>query len=70
MFITSLSRISDYHHRGSDVLGGMLIGLSVALFITCIAGKVIWKFERKMPYYEFDLKPKRQSDDFSDTFEL
>ena len=27
-FITSLSRISDYHHRGSDVIGGAVLGIN------------------------------------------
>ena len=27
-FVTALSRISDYHHRGSDVIGGTVIGTS------------------------------------------
>lgn len=26
-FITCLSRISDYHHRGSDVIGGTVLGI-------------------------------------------
>lgn len=26
-FVTVLSRISDYHHRGTDVLGGSALGL-------------------------------------------
>ena len=25
-FVTCLSRVSDYHHRGSDVIGGTVIG--------------------------------------------
>ena len=25
-FVTCLSRISDYHHRGSDVIGGAILG--------------------------------------------
>lgn len=25
-FVTTISRISDYHHRGSDVIGGTVLG--------------------------------------------
>lgn len=25
-FVTMLSRVSDYHHRGSDVIGGTVLG--------------------------------------------
>jgi phosphatidate phosphatase len=27
-FVTCLSRISDYHHRGSDVIGGAVLGMN------------------------------------------
>lgn len=25
-FVTMLSRVSDYHHRGTDVIGGTILG--------------------------------------------
>ena len=33
-YFTCLSRISDFHHRGSDVIGGVCIGLFFAVFVT------------------------------------
>ena len=57
-FITCLSRISDYHHRGSDVIGGTVLGWLIALFITLIVGRVLWEYERKEQYYDFDFKPR------------
>jgi membrane-associated phospholipid phosphatase len=30
-FVTMLSRVSDYHHRGSDVIGGTVLGERRAL---------------------------------------
>lgn len=32
--VTSLSRISDFHHRTSDVVCGFLLGTTVAIFVT------------------------------------
>ena len=28
-YVTAISRILDYHHRGSDVIGGMLLGILI-----------------------------------------
>ena len=30
-YVTALSRISDYHHRGSDVIGGTTLGSKIKL---------------------------------------
>lgn len=57
-FVTMLSRISDYHHRGSDVLGGAVLGIIVALGITLFVGRVLWMFDKKPNYADFDLKEK------------
>lgn len=57
-FVTCLSRVSDYHHRGSDVIGGTVLGWAIALFITLVVGRVLWIFERKEAYYDFDYKPR------------
>lgn len=59
-FITCMSRISDYHHRGTDVLGGMVLGCVVAYFVTYFVGRVLWEYETEPAYYDFDLKPTRQ----------
>lgn len=58
-FITALSRISDYHHRGSDVIGGIVLGVTIALGITLFVGRVLWDYEVEKPYTEFDLKPRK-----------
>ncbi|RNA11440.1 lipid phosphate phosphohydrolase 1 isoform X3 [Brachionus plicatilis] len=54
-FVTSISRISDYHHRGSDVVGGLVLGSIIALFITLILGKILWVVDEEF-YYDFDDK--------------
>jgi phosphatidate phosphatase len=55
-YVTCLSRIGDYHHRGSDVIGGAVLGCLVAIFVTFFTGQVIWKFNYKKPYYDYSLK--------------
>jgi phosphatidate phosphatase len=55
-FVTMLSRVSDYHHRGSDVIGGTFLGCIVALFVTFVVGKVMWVYETEISYSELDLK--------------
>jgi phosphatidate phosphatase len=57
--ITCLSRISDYHHRGSDVAGGIAVGLLVAIVIVTRVGGVLWHFNRKKPTFEFSMKTVR-----------
>lgn len=57
-YVTSTSRISDYHHRGSDVVGGVLLGTTIALAITFLVGRVLWDYEVEKPYADFDLEPK------------
>jgi membrane-associated phospholipid phosphatase len=59
-FITCLSRISDYHHRGSDVVGGVALGVTIALFITFLVGRVLWDYDRPKMYSDFDLKPVKR----------
>jgi phosphatidate phosphatase len=57
--LTSVSRVSDHHHRASDIIGGIVLGASVALFMTLIVGRVIWIYGRRPRYYDFDLIPMR-----------
>lgn len=57
-FVTILSRISDYHHRGSDVAGGTILGVIVAVFVVFQVGRVLWIFDKKKNYHDFDLKQK------------
>lgn len=56
-FVTSISRISDYHHRGSDVLAGLALGSIIALFITLVLGRILWIDDKNL-YYDFDDKFK------------
>ncbi len=60
-YVTMISRVSDYHHRGSDVIGGTVVGIVVGLYITMVTGRVLWVYNRKIPYYDFDLKPNLSS---------
>lgn len=57
-FVTMLSRISDYHHRGSDVIGGTVLGVIVAVGIVFFVGRVLWVYDKKKNYQDFDLKEK------------
>lgn len=61
-FYTSLSRIPDYAHRFSDVIGGALVGIAVALLIVFVVGKVLWVLddnrEAKKKRVEVDHLPK------------
>jgi len=52
-----LSRVSDYHHRGSDVIAGGILGCVVALFITLVTGKVLFKYDKIVDFFDSDLKP-------------
>jgi membrane-associated phospholipid phosphatase len=56
-WVTMLSRVSDYHHRGSDVLAGSALGCLVALFITLVTGRVLFTYNRVVDHLEIDLKP-------------
>jgi phosphatidate phosphatase len=53
-FVTSISRISDYHHRFSDVLSGSILGIIVALFITLVVGRVMWVIDGRPRRFEFE----------------
>lgn len=57
-YVTSMSRVSDYYHRGSDVIGGSVLGFVIALHITMVVGKVLWEYDRKPRVSELDLKPR------------
>lgn len=57
-WVTTLSRVSDYHHRGSDVLAGTVLGCMVALFITLVTGRVLFYYNRIVNHMEIDLKPQ------------
>ena len=51
-FLTSISRISDYHHRFSDVLSGSVLGIVIAFFVTLVLGRVLWVLESKPRRFE------------------
>lgn len=57
-FVTSLSRVSDYHHRLSDVFAGSGLGIIIALYITFVAGRVLWDYECEKKFTDFDLKAR------------
>lgn len=63
-YVTAISRIPDYHHRGSDVIGGIVLGSIVAVFITFFVGRVLWEYEKPREYSDFDLKPRRTTREF------
>jgi membrane-associated phospholipid phosphatase len=56
-FVTCISRISDHHHRGSDVIGGIVVGSIVALFITLVVSRVLWYYRTKTDYHDIELIP-------------
>jgi phosphatidate phosphatase len=58
MIITSFSRVSDYHHRYSDVFAGASIGTIVALFIMFQTGQVLWHYEVKETFTDVELREK------------
>jgi phosphatidate phosphatase len=45
-YVTCISRLGDYKHRGSDVVGGALLGLIVAVSVAFGSGRVLWNFTR------------------------
>jgi phosphatidate phosphatase len=49
-YVTAISRLPDYHHRGSDVIGGAILGAIVAIFFTYYLGSVLWEYVEKKPY--------------------
>ena len=55
-FITCISRVSDYHHRGSDVIGGAIVGFVISIFITMVTGRVLWKYHSDEKKVEFDIE--------------
>jgi phosphatidate phosphatase len=56
-YVTCISRISDNYHHPGDVLGGVILGCAVAIFITTVVGRVLWVLGHRKRYYDFDLKP-------------
>jgi phosphatidate phosphatase len=58
-FVTCVSRISDYHHHGVDVLGGATLGCVLAVFMTFVVGRVLWSYghQHKKRYHDYDLRP-------------
>ena len=54
-WVTCLSRIVDYYHSGSDVLGGAILGAIIAFVFTCYFGRVLWEFDKKKKKTDFDL---------------
>lgn len=61
-YLTSISRVKDYHHRGSDVIGGAVLGALIAVFVLFVIGKVIWLYNRKNPIYEFESESNQISE--------
>ncbi|CAF1148537.1 unnamed protein product [Brachionus calyciflorus] len=57
-FITCISRVSDYHHRGSDVIGGAVIGLVIGIFVNMVTGRVLWEYKIEEKKYELDNNEK------------
>ena len=57
-FVTAISRIPDYHHRGSDVIGGSVLGIVIAVFVTFVVGRVLWDYECDKRYSDFDLEAR------------
>ncbi|CAM4762196.1 unnamed protein product [Rotaria magnacalcarata] len=43
-FFTCLSRVTDYKHHATDVIGGALIGFCVAVFAAVRVGTYLWSF--------------------------
>ena len=42
-YVTCLSRISDHHHHGTDVFGGVVIGCVIAFFMFFCVGRELIK---------------------------
>ncbi|UJR31856.1 hypothetical protein I4U23_019331 [Adineta vaga] len=42
-FFTCLSRVTDYKHHATDVIGGALIGFCIAVFSAVRVGTYLWK---------------------------
>jgi len=55
-YVTSISRIVDYQHRGSDVIGGAILGIVVALFFSLVLGRVLWEYGGEQQYYDFEAR--------------
>ena len=58
--VTSVSRYIDYYADGWDILGGVVLGALIAVAFTIYVGRVIWEYERKPEYSEFNLQPQEQ----------
>lgn len=54
-YVTCISRVADFHHRGSDVIGGAVIGIVIGLFINLVTGRVLWEYKLQKKKYEFDM---------------
>jgi phosphatidate phosphatase len=59
-YITCVSRISDYHHRYSDVIVGACIGIAIAFFITLVIGRVLWVYNKCNRKYDWNLHECRE----------
>lgn len=62
-YVTAISRVPDYFHRGSDVIGGSVLGIIIALFITLVLGRVLWEYNAPTKRYDFDQKKYDEDDE-------
>jgi len=46
---TCLSRVSDFKHHHTDVIGGAFLGACVAFFVTIVIGKKLWEDHHNQP---------------------
>ncbi len=60
-WVTVLSRVSDYHHRFTDIIAGSLLGIVIALFITLQTGRVLFEYGRIRPITEIDQRAENSN---------
>ncbi len=57
-FVTSVSRYIDYNGDGWDITAGIVLGSLIAIAFTIYTSRVIWEYQRKPEYSEFNLLPE------------